>query len=507
MPREGIGAAVRADGDSSVFGAPCTRRDFVKQGSAAVLLALALGPTAEAFADEQAKAYTAKDFKDTYDVVVVGSGLAATTAALVAAQKGGKVLMMEKTDVLGGNSARRGFRFACVGSDEQKEQGLEDSADKLVEDVRKISEDYGHRALLQKALERNGECYRMLKDAGVSFEGLVHLRGHSVDRVLSAGDGKRVMDALHAKLDGSVVVQTNAQATALVVEDGRTVRGVVATVEGEERAIGARKGVILATGSYAADAQFLKAEAAYLEDVVAGSDQVNPGATAELLKAMSKNDGQLVNMSLYHFDYPIYERDFYFGMMVDRQGARFADEGNPNKFGRAACKLKKKQGAAPLAVFDQAGFDNITDTARRDRALEDKRLVKYESLEELAAGCNLPADALAQTAKAYGEAIAAGKDAAFSKSLAGLQGAGAESAPFYAIEVDPTVSYTVGGLKVNEDAQVMRLSDGTPFVGLYAAGEVTGGVQGAQLLEGVYAAECMAFGMIAAEKASETKAN
>lgn len=89
----------------------------------------------------------ATDWDETFDVVVVGSGVAGTVAAIAAAEKGAKVLMIEKLNRTGGTSRFSGLNFACVGSPEQKKRGVKDSPEALARDMFRVSGGVGNYEL------------------------------------------------------------------------------------------------------------------------------------------------------------------------------------------------------------------------------------------------------------------------------------------------------------------------------------------------------------------------
>ena len=121
----------------------------------------------------------------TFDLVVVGSGIAGQTAATTAAEAGLRVALLEKTDKLGGSSAMSGGWFAFSGTPEQAEQGIEDSAELFLSDMLEAGEHLNDRALLEAYLANQENTYRWLKDHGVEFReveissGMSARRGHN----------------------------------------------------------------------------------------------------------------------------------------------------------------------------------------------------------------------------------------------------------------------------------------------------------------------------------------
>ncbi|MFO1446367.1 flavocytochrome c [Bacillus sp. Bva_UNVM-123] len=504
-----------------------TRLELLKKG-AAVCVALAAGGLipVKVFGKVKNKSVQSSSrfqYDEIFDVIVVGSGLSGTVAAITAAEKGNKVVMVEKMDFLGGSTMLQEFHFACPESKEQKQKGIKDSHEILVKDVQKVGENYGNPVLVTEMAKNSIQFYHLLEKLGLKFDLLKELRGHSVSRTLwVSGGGKKVIEKMHAYLNGKCSIRKQVKVDEVLLDSNGRAVGVKVREQyvcsneqnddfvnktGIEKVYGAKKGVILANGGFAFDKEFISGEAKYFGGLSEMSTSAHPGSTAGLLKSMILKGAHPVNTSLYHFAYPLYERDFYFSLMVDADGERLADEGNPNKFGRIAYKSKNKNGGKqPICIFDQIGFEQVSDKQRRDAALQAGILMKFDSLEQLSNEYGIPFAALTKTITDYHQAIEAKKDEQFMKMLDQLNGAAIKKAPFYAIKVDPELNYTTGGLRIDKKARVLRMADETPFSGLFAAGEVTGGIHGAQILEGASTLDCGVFGIIAGEGASAMEA-
>jgi len=505
-----------------------TRLELLKQG-AVVCVALAAGGLIPVNALGKETKKTAKSsstsykYDEIFDVIVVGSGLSGAVAAITAAENGNKVLMVEKMDFLGGSPINQDFHLACPDSKEQKQKGIKDSHETMVKDIQKIAENYGNPELVMKMTKNSLDFYSLLEKVGIKFKQLKDVRGHSVPRTLWLSDGgKQVIEKLHSYLNGKCSIRKQVKVDEVLIDDNGRAVGVKVREQyvcsnehdddrlnqtGVEKVYGAKKGIILANGGFAFDKSFISGEAKYFGGLSEMSTSAHRGATAGLLKSMILKGAHPVNTSLYHFSYQLYERDFYYGLMVDAAGERLTDEGNPNKLGRIAYKSKNKnEGKAPVCLFDQTGFDLISDKQRRDTALQAGALKKFDSIEQLSNEFKLPIATLQKTISDYHSVIDAKKDEQFMKMLDQLNGAAIKKAPFYAVKVEPELNYTTGGIRIDKEARVLKLADETPFNGLFAAGEVTGGIHGAQILEGLNTLDCGVFGIIAGEQASKMEA-
>ena len=137
-----------------------------------------------------------------------------------------------------------------------------------------------------------------------------------------------------------------------------------------------------------------------------------------------------------------------------------------------------------LATYEEKGF-----------------VVKGETIEELATALNIPAENLTATLEAWNKSVEAKEDTEFGRTT-GMENPLA-TAPYYAIKIAPGIHHTMGGLKINTNAQVLNEA-GEPIKGLYASGEVTGGVHGANRIGGNAVADIIIFGRQAGTQAAQS---
>jgi len=181
-------------------------------------------------------------------------------------------------------------------------------------------------------------------------------------------------------------------------------------------------------------------------------------------------------------------------ILVNREGKRFVNELTTRD--KASEATLAQTGKSAFLVFDEG----IRKSLKQIDGYFHLELVKEgATVKELAAALQMPAEALEATIDTYNKAVDAKNDAEFKrpdlpKAL--------RTAKFYAIEVKPGVHYTMGGLKITPDAQVVAKS-GKPMPGFFAAGEVTGGVHGANRLGSNSLIDLVVFGRAAAKRAAE----
>ena len=122
-------------------------------------------------ASHTASAKETQKFDSVYDVIVVGSGVAGTIAAIAAAEKGASVLLIEKMSRLGGTSRISGLNFACVNSPAQKEKGIQDSPEKLADDMFRVSGGMGNYEMALEMAKNTSRAEKFLTDHGVQWDG------------------------------------------------------------------------------------------------------------------------------------------------------------------------------------------------------------------------------------------------------------------------------------------------------------------------------------------------
>lgn len=425
------------------------------------------------------------------DVVVVGAGAAGLSAGLKAAQDGKNVIILEKMGVIGGASAMAGSGTMATGSTWQKEDGYEDSPEQLVEDMMENGHNKNDRATVELFANTIGEAFDWLVDengAAVPYQ-----RSGKPTRTYSGvGRGAGVCQSLCDKFlaEGGTLL-LNTPATALIINDG-AVTGVMAEGEGKAYTINA-KAVVLASGGYGANDELVPDE--YKAFVYAG----HAGAEGDAIAMVEPLDADLINMDLINtqpnsmilpsglgqYCNPGVSRAYAAGgFMVNQDGERFFNE-QANAWDLMQAM---KANDAQYLIMDQAAFDgfNAGMTGSKIYTMEDVETWladDYEgqpvmktaaTLEELADKLGIPADALSASAQAFNEAAASGSADEFGRTPAAAQ---SEEGPYYALEMHIRYYASLGGLHINDGMQVLNTQQ-EAIPGLYAAGEVVGGLEG-----------------------------
>jgi len=448
----------------------------------------------------------------TFDLVVVGSGIAGQTAATTAAEAGLRVALLEKTEKLGGSSAMSGGWFAFSGTPEQAEQGIEDSAELFLQDMLETGQHLNDPALLEAYLANQERTYRWLKAHGVEFReveissGMSSRRGHNA--VI-----KDVLATLHrdfAAAGGQTYLEHRA--VRLVHEDGR-VTGVVADTDDGEQRFTARGGVVLATGGFSRGSDLLRI---FAPEQLAAIPYGGKGNTGDGLKMAWKLGAGLADMSFVSATYGSHPETgeefhelltaYYMGaIIVNKDGRRFVDESVDYKtLGRVV--LDEPEGLG-FEIFDA----KVRAKSHRGIPLKDidtleeiGHVHRADTVEELARLAGIDPDALVETVARYNAAVAGEAEDEVGRTNL-CNGVGEllpiDTAPYYAYPAKALMTTTYCGVTIDPSGQVVDV-DGDVIEGLYAIGEVTGGFHGAAYMTGTSLGKGAVFGGIVARHAA-----
>ncbi|HOL59407.1 MAG TPA: flavocytochrome c [Syntrophales bacterium] len=503
-----------------------SRRDFLKTTGGAAVAGVTLSGLMWSPADA---APLPKKWEETFDVVIVGSGFAGLAAAYEAKKAGASVVVLEKMKTPGGNSIINGGVVAAAGSPLQEKMGIKDSPELLLQDMLKAGLHLNYVELARMVAYKSNETVQWtINELGVQYkEKVTQEGGHSVPRMYSTYNqsGSAIITRLLAKLkEINVVPRTQCYLTQIYRDKDGRVKGVQIREgyvfpkenSGRLKNIRARKAVILATGGFGADVSFRTTQDPRLDEKVDTTNQ--PGATAEALKEALRIGCTPVQLSWIQLG-PWGSPDekgmglnpFFaqlccamYGLWIDtKTGKRFVNELADRKI-RADAILRA--GNKCIAFTDAHGFaigEKLIAEAI-PKLIERGVVKKYDTLEDMAKAYNIPLEPLKETIERWNKSVLAGKDEEWGRYLQKDQqpiGPG----PYYASRLMPKVHHCMGGVRINTKAQAIDLFTNQPILGLYAAGEVTGGVHGAVRLGSCATVDCLVFGRIAGQNAAQEK--
>lgn len=503
-------------------------------------------------ADEETSAPAEDETVDT-QIVVVGAGGAGMTAAIVAADAGADVVILESQAMVGGNSVRStgGLNAAktvyqdenefneAAGVEKTLAAAAETYADNevitsLAETVQKQWDEYQAKPegyfdsvelmeldtmiggkgvndpeLVETLCENSEDAIEWLESIGSSLTSVSSFGGASVKRIHRplneegkvVSVGAYIIPILEENLESrgiSVMLNTTAE-ELLTTEDGK-VCGVRATgADGQSVTINA-DAVILATGGFGANLEMVSELKPELEGFMTTNA---PGALGQGIAMAEAVGAATVDMDQIQI-HPTVQADTAAliteglrgdgAILVNADGKRFTDEVGTRDVVSAA--EIAQPGSFSWLVVDQAMVDASSVI---QGYITKGYTVTGEDYASLAAAMDVDAAAFEETMNAWNTCVANQEDPEFGRTSFANP---LDTAPYYAIKVTAGVHHTMGGLSINSDTEVLN-AEGNAISGLYAAGEVTGGVHGANRLGGNAVADFVVFGKIAGAKAAD----
>ena len=461
------------------------------------------------------------------DVVIVGAGGAGLAAAVQANQNGSTVIVLEKMGKVGGNTILAGGAMNAVNDRSEQAIAYNDSVEWHFTQTMNGGDNQGDPVLVHTLVSNAYAGVEWLMDLGMEFQdetaGLFTVTGGLWPRahkpVMPLGQGFFATYMNYIDSHEGVDVMLNTKANELLVnEDGR-VCGVVATGEtGNTVTVKAHNGVVMATGGFAASVELRSAFNTQWADLGASIKSTNhAGATGDGIKMMQKLGADFVqmgNIQLLPLGDPVtgslagnIEHDVETRIFVNKEGNRFVNEGGRRD--DMTNGLFAQTDAYMWIVMDSDTYptgdelNNFGETI--NQLVEAGRAFKGETLEELAEKIGVPAENLVAAVTEFNR-HAEGGDLAGTPDDFGrtLFSTPIDNGPFYAAARVPTVHHTMGGVRINQYCQVIN-ENGQIIPGLYAAGEVTGGIHGSNRLGGNALTDTVVFGRIAGDSASQAK--
>lgn len=493
--------------------------------------------------------------KGSADLIIVGAGGAGLSAAVTAKDLGVKnVLVLEKMPVIGGNTLRCASAFNAADPDRQKalpmtetlkeavvkainEKPVSEEHAKLMADVKAKYEAYlksGSKTLFDcpewHALQTyNGgdkvgqiPLIRQYSNNVLDTLHWMQSKGSPVmDRVsqgagalwqrthqLDAPAGLGLIDPLYqAAVKQGVNFKLGMRVQDLILNDKGRVIGVTATDKvGNKYEFTSKDGVILATGGYSQNKEMRQKSAPHLTSEMVSTNQ--PGATGDGIIIATRHGADTTGMN-YVQVYPLATPGT--GALqgrarkmsglddvidVNKNGERFVKEDARRDEFVAA--IKKQPGGVVYDINDSSIVKPLNSFNEDVETLVSiGRIYKADSLADLAKQLGMPADKLEATVAEFNKMVEAKKDPKFGRKLFDRP---IVKPPFYATPRAPSIHHTMGGLQISTNAQVLD-KNGKPIPGLYAAGEVTGGIHGSNRLGSNATADVLTFGRIAAKSA------
>ena len=523
----------------------------IKEAAAAALTAAGLNPDDYKTAVENNA--TAEDSTVDADVVVVGAGGAGMTAAITAAAEGKSVVILESQSMVGGNSVRAtgGMNAGkTVYQDENEfgesagvEKTLKTAAEKYADNetitalAKTVSEQWAaYQAnptgyfdsvelmeldtmiggkgindpeLVETLCANSADAIDWLDEHGITLHNVSSFGGASVKRIhrpvnaegKTVSVGSYMIPLLEENCEkAGVQIMLNTTATEILTDDNGAAVGIKATgASGETITINA-KAVVLTTGGFGANLDMV---VEYKPELKGFMTTNAPGILGQGIKMAQAIGADTVDMDQIQI-HPTVEANTAAliteglrgdgAVLINAEGKRFIDEVGTRDVVSAA--EIAQTGSYSWLVVDQAMVDASSVI---QGYIKKGYTVTGETYEELGKAMGVDEAAFAETMNTWNGYVEAKNDPDFGRTSFANK---LDTAPYYAIKVTAGVHHTMGGLKINTNTEVLN-ENGEVIPGLFAAGEVTGGVHGANRLGGNAVADFTVFGRIAGAAASK----
>ena len=484
-----------------------TRRNFLKTAAAAG----AASAAAPALAASSQSTAAPKHWDQTVDVVVLGAGGAGLMAACQVYDKKGKVVVFDKSYSPYHSATRMcGGLFTAYGSAIQKREHAKDSWQEFAHDIM----DYGGYMSLKEPVElfakHSGEAFDWLENHGLAKHHLEKYPGHSNLRAVrqDSYQGKDYIDVLTKQIaDRKIKIYEGTPLTKIYFDPKKNeVLGIEATNldTGKKYNVRALKGVIMATGGITGTPESLD----FWVPSVAGKG-VSIGCSANDGTAMRiavRDVGTPISHMQYIASYPCgivtagrrgpYCRFWYFtqagGILINKNGKRFTNELLTRDV-VSANELKQPGGIAYLVIDNSIYSKN----KMAQNYTAEKLMTKCDTIADVAKLIGVDEKVVQASFDQYHKAFDNKKDDLFGRPEMLIR---MDQAPYFVAEVTPGIHHTMGGVKIDPQAEVLT-PEKKPIPGLFAAGEVTGGVHGGNRIGGNAVADIITFGRISANSA------
>ena len=497
----------------------------------------------------------AKDIEETVDVVVVGAGGAGMTAALTATDAGKKVIVVESQPIAGGNSVRStgGMNAAKTPYQDKNEfkeaagvektlataaekyadnatitalaatvksqwdayqanpQGYFDSVELMELDTLIGGKGKNNPELVKALAENSAAAIEWLASIGADVKNVGAFGGASVKRIHRPvnADGKvtavgaYIVPILEKNLqDRNVQFLFDTTANEIIMKDGKAV-GIKATGKDGNKVTINAKSVVIATGGFGANAEMVEKYKPELKGFATTNAEGAQGQGIEMATAVGAATVDMDQIQIHPTVHIEEDGNAHLiteglrgdgAILVNAEGKRFYDE----------VSTRDKVSAAIIAQPDKSAW-LVVDQSMVDKSaviagyIKSGYTVTGATYEELAKAMGVDEATFVSTMNTWNQAVEAKSDAEFNRTSFANP---LTAAPYYAIKITPAVHHTMGGIVINPKAEVLN-EKGEVISGLFAAGEVTGGVHGANRLGGNAVADFVVFGRIAGQSAAD----
>ncbi|KAJ5306829.1 hypothetical protein PENANT_c003G00965 [Penicillium antarcticum] len=457
-------------------------------------------------------------------VIVVGGGLSGLSAAHTVYLNGGNVVVLDKQAFFGGNSTKATSGINGALTRTQTDLGIQDSVKQFYDDTLKSARDKARPDLIKVLTYKSAAAVEWLQDVfNLDLTLVSRLGGHSQPRTHRGHDAKfpgmaityalmQRLEELADKEPGRVQIIKKANVTS-INKSGNNVTGVSYTLNGEPKSVDGI--VVLATGGYAADFGDTSLLKQHRPDTFGLSSTNGTHATGDgqkMLMAIGANGIDMDKVQVHPtglVDPKDPQAKFKFlaaealrgegGLLLNSDGQRFSDELGHRDYVSGQMWKEKEKGKWPIRLILNSKASNVLDF--HTRHYSGRGLMKKMSGKQLVEEIGCGEAALKKTFDDYNQIADGKKKDPWNKRFF-------HNFPFtlddefHVALMEPVLHFTMGGIEINEHAQVLN-GEQKPFEGLYACGELAGGVHGANRLGGSSLLGCVVYGRVAGDSACQ----
>lgn len=491
----------------TVTTATVTSLAFIEAVNAAITAA---GLNPEDFVPGEVGAVEKTDETLDVDIVIIGAGGAGMAAGITAAQEGKSVIIVEKAPMVGGNTSRATGGMNAAGSHYQEEAGIEDSVELFVEDTIKGGHGLNNPDLVQVMAENSADAIVWLDSIGAELSNVGKAGGASVNRahrpvdengkILSVGT-YLVTKLEEACIDNGVEILLETQATEIVMEDGVAV-GIIANSPTVNYTINAGA-VIVASGGFGGNLEMVAELKPELEGYVSTNA---PTLTGDGIKMAEAVGAATVDMEQIQIHPTVVQANGALiteslrgdgAILLNAEGKRFIDETQTRDV--VSANVIAQTDSYAWLIVNQAMFDDSTVV---QKYVDQEYLIAAEDVAALAELIGADEAVIQESLDAWNTAIETQNDAECGREGLDTIAYNVSEGPYYAVKIAPGIHHTMGGIMINTNAEVID-TEGNVIPGLYAAGEVTGGVHGGNRLGANAVTDIIVYGRIAAQQAAQ----
>ena len=437
------------------------------------------------------------------DIVIIGSGGAGLSSAITATEKGAKVIVLEKMAYFGGNSNRSEGEMNAAGTKQQKAHGItDDTPERFAADTIRGGHGLNDPALVKALTENAASAEEWLLDLGAHF---CHRMGRGGGQTRARGHGPcdgspvgiEIMRVLGERADKDHIdMRLNNRVTKILMKNGKVSGVQVKTPKGMET-INA-KAVILATGGFGANHKMVEK---YRPELKGFSTTNHPGATGDGIILAQQVGAGLTDIEQIQIHPTVIKKNGALisesmrargGFLLNKNGKRFTNELLTRDV-VSANELKQPGGIAYLVIDNSIYSKN----KMAQNYTAEKLMTKCDTIADVAKLIGVDEKVVQASFDQYHKAFDNKKDDLFGRPEMLIR---MDQAPYFVAEVTPGIHHTMGGVKIDPQAEVLT-PEKNPIPGLFAAGEVTGGVHGGNRIGGNAVADIITFGRISANSA------